>query len=229
MKFGAVCVLTALVPILASDWAQFLGPTRNGASLEKITTSWEQNEPRAVWKKKIGAGFAGPIVASNTVILFHRVGNSEILAAYDLSSGSEKWQNKAATGYRDDFGFDEGPRSTPCFEGGRVYAIGAEGLLRCVDFTTGKEIWSVPTRTQFKMRKGFFGFAPSPLIAGENLLLNLGGENGAGIIALDKKNGKLRWKQTNHEAGYSSPALIPTGVGEGTISERAAFFTREGL
>jgi outer membrane protein assembly factor BamB len=213
-------------PAFGSDWPQFLGPNRNGASAEKIRTSWEKSEPRTLWKKKVGAGFAGPIVVSNTVVLFHRSGGSEILSAFDLESGAEKWQSKSPTAYRDDFGFDEGPRATPCFEGGRVYAVGAEGLLRCVDFATGKEVWSVSTRTQFKARKGFFGFAPSPLIAGENVLLNVGGENDAGIVALDKRSGKLRWKQTNHEASYSSPALIPARQG---TPERAAFFTREGL
>ena len=212
--------------VLGSDWPQFLGPARNGASAETIRPSWEKSEPRTLWKKKIGAGFAGPIVVSNTVVLFHRSGGSEILSAFDLAAGADKWQSKSGTAYRDDFGFDEGPRATPCFDDGRLYAVGAEGLLRCVDFATGKEIWSVSTRTQFKARKGFFGFAPSPLISGENILLNVGGENDAGIVALDKRTGKLRWKQTNHEASYSSPALIPAG--QGTL-ERAAFFTREGL
>jgi outer membrane protein assembly factor BamB len=228
-SFVAFCFLAASVPAFSANWPQFLGPDRNGASPEKIRTSWEQAEPRTVWKKKIGAGFTGPIVVSNIVVLFHRIGNSEILSACDLATGSEKWQSKAPTAYRDDFGFDEGPRSTPCFDAGRVYAVGAEGLLRCVDFASGKELWTVPTRAQFKMRKGFFGFAPSPLIAGQNLLINLGGENGAGIIALDKNTGKLRWKQTTHEAGYSSPALIPSAAGQGSAPERVAFFTREGL
>ena len=216
-----------LSSVMASDWPQFLGPARNGTSTEKIRTSWDKNELVALWTKKVGAGFAGPIVVSNTVVLFHRSGSSEILSAFDLATGADKWQSKSRTAYKDDFGFDEGPRATPCFDGGRLYAVGAEGLLRCVDFATGKEVWSVPTRTEYKARKGFFGFAPSPLIAGENVLLNVGGENGAGIVALDKRTGKLRWKQTNHEASYSSPALIPA-AGQGT-PERAAFFTREGL
>ncbi len=226
MKIRVAVLLISLIPATGADWPQFLGPGRNGTSAERVRTDWEAKEPRALWKKKVGAGFAGPIVVSNTVVIFHRVGDSEILAAYDLRTGAEKWQNKAPTSYRDDFGFDEGPRATPCFDDGRVYAIGAEGLLRCVDFSNGKEVWSVATRSEFKTRKGFFGFAPSPLVAGSNLLLNLGGENGAGIVALDKNTGKLLWKRTEHEAGYSSPALIPAGQGN---PERAAFFTREGL
>jgi outer membrane protein assembly factor BamB len=234
LSLGAL--LAGLSTAHGADWPRFLGPDGNGSSPETLRTSWDQQEPRPLWKKKIGAGFAGPIIVSNTVVLFHRTGNSEILTAFDLTSGAEKWQSKAATAYRDDFGFDEGPRATPCFDDGRLYAIGAEGLLRCLDFATGKELWSIPTRTQFKTRKGFFGFAPSPLVAGENLLLNIGGENGAGIVALDKRTGKLRWKQTNHEASYSSPALIPPipsspalPAGQGTATLRAAFFTREGL
>lgn len=209
-----------LLGIEAADWPQFLGPDRNGVSSEKVRTNWETTEPRPVWKRGVGAGFAAPIVVENTVMLFHREGNSEVIAAFDLRTGKEKWEHKAPTHYRDDFGFDEGPRATPCFENGRVYAIGAEGSVRCVEFATGKQVWTVDARKQYKMRKGFFGFAPSPLVTGENLLLNLGGENGAGIVALDKKTGKLCWKATTQEASYSSPVLD---------QDRAVFFTREGL
>src|SRR6187431_3304764 len=80
-----------LGPALASDWPQFLGPARNGTSTEKIRTSWDKSEPVALWTKKIGAGFAGPIVVSNTVVLFHRSGSSEILSAFDLATGADKW------------------------------------------------------------------------------------------------------------------------------------------
>ena len=215
-----IFLAATLLGIEAADWPQFLGPDRNGVSAEKVRTNWEAQEPTTLWKKKVGAGFAAPIVVENTVVLFHRDGNSEILAAFDLRTGKEKWQHKAPTNYRDDFGFDEGPRATPCFDNGRIYAIGAEGMVRCGDFASGEEVWTVDARKHFKMRKGFFGFAPSPLVAGENLLLNLGGENGAGIVALDKKTGKLRWKATDHEASYSSPVLA---------RNRAVFFTREGL
>ena len=103
---------------LAGDWPQFLGPDRNGASAEKIAGDWEATAPKVLWKKPIGAGFAGPIAAGQEVILFYRRGDSEILEAFDAQTGASKWQNQGATTYRDDFGFDEGPRAVPCLHAG---------------------------------------------------------------------------------------------------------------
>src|SRR6187397_1691987 len=113
ISFLMLLLFLRISPVMASDWPQFLGPSRNGSSTEKIRTSWDKNEPIALWTKKVGAGFAGAIVVSNTVVLFHRSGSSEILSAFDLATGADKWQSKSRTTYKDDFGFDEGPRATP--------------------------------------------------------------------------------------------------------------------
>jgi outer membrane protein assembly factor BamB len=220
---GGLFAISTLIT-LADDWPQFLGPARNGVSTEKVASSWEKSEPKQLWKKKIGAGFAGPVVSGNTLIIFHRDGNSEILLALDSETGQPKWESKSPTAYRDDFGFDEGPRAVPCIQEGRVYAMGAEGLIRCVDFANGKEIWSVPAKTQFKAAKGYFGMVCSPLVQGDLLILNIGGADGAGVVALDKTSGKLRWKATGEEASYSSP--VPAVLDGKT---NVVVFTREGV
>jgi outer membrane protein assembly factor BamB len=94
--------------------------------------------------------------------------------------------------------------------GGQVYTFGAEGVLTCVSFATGKRIWQVKANEDYGVSKGFFGAASTPLIDGNRLFQNLGGADGAGIIALDKDTGKLLWKATEDDASYSSPlyALI---------------------
>src|SRR5439155_2604937 len=99
-----------------------------------------------------------------------------------------------------------------------------EGVLQSLDFDTGKKIWSVNTKIAFEAPKGFFGMACSPLVEGNAVLLNVGGANGAGIVALDKASGKLLWKATDDEASYSSPvAATLNGM------RYAIFFTRRGL
>src|SRR5438045_2633303 len=106
-----MCAQLILMLLLqAADWPQFLGPARNGVSTEQLADNWS-TPPKVLWKKGIGAGFAGPAVVSNAVILFHRQGDSEILEAFDAQTGASKWKNEGATRYRDDFGFDEGPRA----------------------------------------------------------------------------------------------------------------------
>src|SRR5882757_7639579 len=97
-------------------------------------------------------------------------------------------------------------------------------MLHCLDLATGKKLWSVNAKTQFQAPKGFFGIACSPLVEGNALLLNIGGGNGAGIVAFDKATGKVLWKTSNDEASYSSPVAA-------TINGQryACFFTRNGL
>lgn len=208
----------------SEDWPQFLGPRRNGSSEEKIADSWASSEPKQLWKKSVGAGFAGPVVLQETVLLFHRQANSEVLTAFEAATGKLKWENKKPTSYRDDFGFDEGPRAVPTIDEGRVYAMGAEGLVRCVSFADGKDVWSVPAMREFKANKGFFGMACSPLVTGDLVILNIGGAQSAGIVAFEKTTGKVRWKATDQEASYASPVLMAF---EGKSD--AVVFTREGL
>jgi len=105
-----------------------------------------------------------------------------------------------------------------------VYVVGAEGLVTCLEWNTGKKIWAVSLAKEYGADKGFFGFACSPLVAEGKVFLNAGGENGAGVVALDAVTGGLRWKATGHEAGYAAPVML-----DGGEAGRVAFFTREGL
>lgn len=177
-----------------------------------------------VWQKNVGQGFSGPAVADHKLILFHRLADQETVECLDAQTGKPIWNFAYPTAYQDDFGFDEGPRATPSIADGRVYTYGAEGMLHCLDFASGKKLWSVNTKIDFQAQKGFFGIACSPLVEGEVVLLNVGGSDGAGIVAFNKTTGKVLWKTSNDEASYSSP------VGATINGKRyALFFTRNGL
>lgn len=209
----------------AQDWPQFLGPTRNGQYTgTDLAPVLPKAGPPVVWKRAIGQGFSGPVVASGRLILFHRVGDKETVECLDASTGKEIWRFEYATRYRDDFGFDEGPRSTPSISSGAVYTFGAEGMLHCLDFATGKKLWAVDTHQQFEVRKGFFGAACSPLVEGRAVLLNIGGSKPSGLVALDRETGKVLWAVSRDEASYSSPVVATAG------GWRSVFcFTRNGL
>jgi outer membrane protein assembly factor BamB len=217
-------LVTVLLGVAANDWPQFLGPERNGTYTgPPIATSFPKDGPRRIWEKTVGEGLAGPIVVSDRVLLFHRLKDREVLEALDVAKGMTLWRHEYATTYRDDFGFDEGPRSVPVASDGIVYTFGAEGVLSAVALETGKPLWSVPTRERFQVPKNFFGAAGSPLVLDGRVLLNAGGP-GAGLVAFDAKSGSLLWASNDDEASYSS--AVPATVGQNV---RALFYTRSRL
>lgn len=216
--------LTLALTLPGADWPGFLGPTRDGHSTEKgLDGAWPKDGPPVVWAKEVGQGWAGPVVAGGRLVLFHRVGDEEVVQALDPATGKEQWAFKYPARYRDDFGFDEGPRSTPLIQGDRVFTLGANGDLHALDLATGAKVWHRSLLADYKADKGFFGVATSPSIAGGKLLVNVGAK-GAGIVAFDPATGKEVWKATDDPAGYSSPAVAE--VGGKTL---AVFLTRNGL
>ena len=222
---AALGVILAAPAILATqDWPQLLGPGRNGIYTgPPIVASFPRSGPPQVWQREVGAGFAGPAVSAGTLVLFHRVNNREVVEAMDAATGKTRWTFDYATSYRDDFGFDEGPRAVPVIAGGRVFTHGADGWLHGLDFATGRMLWSVDSRRAFEAPKGYFGVATSPLVDGTRVMVNVGGKTG-GIVGFDAATGKVLWTSTTDEPSYSAPVIADiAGV------RTAVFFTRTGL
>jgi outer membrane protein assembly factor BamB len=214
----------ALPQTAPSDWPQFLGPGRDGVYRgAALLETWPDRGPRVVWRKDVGAGFAGPVVSQGHLILFHRANNREIVEAMDPATGAPQWKYDYATTYRDDFGFDEGPRAAPVIADGVVYTFGAEGQLNALELATGKRLWGEDTRARFKVAKGFFGAAGSPIVDQGRVIANIGGAD-AGIVAFDAKTGKVLWTSTSDEASYSS-GIVATIGGRKTV----VFLTRSNL
>lgn len=220
--------------IFAQDWPQILGPTRNGIYTgPEIVPSFPRTGPPQLWIRNVGAGFAGPAVAGDRLILFHRVNNRETVEAIEALTGKTIWTFDYATSYRDDFGFDEGPRAVPVIAGGRVFTHGADGWLHGTDFATGKMLWGIDTRKVFDAPKGYFGVASSPVVDGNRVLVNVGGKKGlgppkpgegGGIVAFDAATGKTLWTATSDEPSYSAPIVADINK-----QHTAVFFTRTGL
>jgi outer membrane protein assembly factor BamB len=228
LQANRIClVLIALLStsvLAAQDWPQILGPNRNGIYTgPPIVPSFPRTGPPSLWKRDVGAGFAGPAVVGDRLVLFHRVNNRETVEAMDALTGKTIWTFDYPTSYRDDFGFDEGPRAIPVIAGGRVFTHGADGWLHGLDFTTGKMLWSSDTRRVFDAPKGYFGVASSPVVDGNRVLVNVGGKQG-GIVAFDAASGKTLWTATADEPSYSAPVIA-----EINKQHTAVFFTRTGL
>jgi len=220
----AAALAATVVTQAANDWPQYLGPSRNGIYAgPALADAWGANGPKAVWRKQVGQGFAGPAVVGNRVILFHRVGNEEVLESLDAATGNSVWRYAYPTRYRDDFGFDEGPRAVPVVADGVIYTFGAEGQLHAVDLAKGTRLWSEDTMKRFGVPKGFFGAAGSPLVEGGRVIANVGGDK-AGIIAFEAKTGKVLWAATDDDASYSSGVAATIGG-----RRLGVFLTRDSL
>jgi outer membrane protein assembly factor BamB len=223
----ATCFLVLLVGTrtgLADDWPQWLGPQRDGVSKETgLLTTWPDKGPPLGWQSKIGEGFSGPVVAGQRLIVFHRLGDNEVVESFDAATGKPQWKFDYPTRYVDQYGKGNGPRSTPVVSGKHVFTLGAEGALHCLDLDSGKKIWGRNINDDYKVPESFFGVATSPLVVADLLLVNVGGK-GAGIVAFSTVDGKERWKATSDGASYSSP-VVATINGQ----RLAVFFTRAGV
>jgi outer membrane protein assembly factor BamB len=228
-RFGLLSIVVAALAVTAvtraaTDWPQYLGPTRNGAyGGPPLSESWGSGGPKVVWRKQVGQGFAGPAVVGTRVILFHRVGSEEVLESLDAKTGNAVWRYAYRTTYRDDFGFDEGPRAVPVVADGVIYIFGAEGQLHAVDLAKGTRLWSEDTMKRFGVPKGFFGAAGSPLVEGGRVIANVGGEK-AGVVAFEAKTGKVLWAATDDDASYSSGIAATIGGRRSSV-----FLTRDSL
>jgi outer membrane protein assembly factor BamB len=206
------------------NWPQFLGHDRNGTSTEKgLLQTWSEKGPPLLWQKNVGEGYSGPVVSGTDLVLFHRVGDEDVVECLNPANSERRWKYAYATSYRDLLGKGNGPRSTPLIAGNRVFALGAQGKMLCLNRKTGELLWERNLNDDYKVRPGYFGVGTSPLLEQDLILVNVGGK-GAGIVALDAATGKEVWKATDHEASYSSPVAATI---DGT--RHVLFLTREGL
>ena len=208
------------------DWPMFLGPRRDGTSRETgLLTDWPADGPPTLWQRPVGEGYGAPVVSDGKLLIFHRVDDHEVIECVNAEDGSEViWKGSYPTRYVDQYGYNGGPRSSPTIDDNRVYTYGAEGMLTCLDFQTGELLWQRSVNKEYRVPQGFFGVGTAPVIEGSLILLNVGGPNGAGVVAFDKDTGETEWKSSNDEASYSTP-IVATVHGE----RLAIFHTADGL
>src|SRR5262249_33810392 len=187
-----------------------------------LLRSFAKKGPPVVWEREVGDGFSGPVVAGDRLVLFHRVGDKDLVECLDAATGKPRWTFSYATQYQDRLGKGDGPRSTPLVAGQRVYALAADGRLHCLDLASGNKVWVRSLNDDYRVPQGFFGVATSPILEGDNIVINVGGRGG--IVAFNKDSGQEAWKAAGDQASYSSP-VAATLAGR----RQLVFFTRTGL
>jgi outer membrane protein assembly factor BamB len=191
------------------DWPCFLGPRHNGFSGEtRLLGKFPPGGPSMVWEMAKGEGYAEPAVVGERLILFHRVGNDEVVDCLKASTGERFWRYAYPTAYQDRYGYCNGPRSSPAVSGESVYTYSAEGKLHCIDIKSGQVRWKRDLLKEFKLPQNFFGVGSSPLVEGELVIINLGAPHGPCVAAFDTKTGKLVWG-AGDEWGPSYASPVP--------------------
>jgi outer membrane protein assembly factor BamB len=186
------------------DWRAFLGPSHNGMSTE--TKLSRTLPPPLVWERPRGTGYASPAIAGDRLVFLHRLANEEIVECLHPEMGTSYWQFRYATAFEDRYGYNNGPRSSPVIDGGRVYTVGAEGWLHCLELGAGRVVWKRDLRADYKVRQDFFGTGSTPLVEGPLLIVNVGAPGGPCVVGFDKQTGREVWRAgTSWGPSYASP------------------------
>lgn len=198
---------------VVEEWPHFLGPhfnatTREGPLLDK----WPAGGPAIVWEAERGDGYSCPILAGGRLFHFHRVDGKETLDCREPETGKIVWSFSYAVKYQDRYGFSAGPRTSPVVDDSRVYIAGVTARLHCLSADKGEVIWQRDLAKEYSVPQNFFGYGPTPVVDGERLILNVGGEMkdeaGVCVAAFDKKTGKTLWEvRDTWGASYASPVV----------------------
>jgi outer membrane protein assembly factor BamB len=167
--------------------------------------------PPIVWEFAKGTGYASPAIAGERLVFLHRLANEEIVECLHPETGSSQWQFRYATAFEDRYGYNNGPRSSPvidAIDGGRVYTMGAEGKLHCLELGSGKVVWKRDLAAEYRVPQDFFGTASTPLVEGNLLVVNVGAPGGPCVAGLDKATGREAWR-AGKEWGPSYASPVP--------------------
>ena len=186
------------------DWTSFLGPSHNAVSTE--TRLSRTLPPPLVWEFAKGTGYATPAVAGDRLLFLHRLADEEIVECLHAETGASRWQLRYTTAFEDRYGYNNGPRSSPVIDGDRVFTVGAEGKLHCLELGSGRIVWKRDLRAEYRVPQDFFGTASTPLVEERLLIVNVGAPGGPCVAGLDKATGREVWRAGNRWGpSYASP------------------------
>lgn len=195
-------------PGRGADWPWFLGPARDGTSVETgLLEKMPTNGPVQLWEKAIGTGYSAPSVRAGRLVVFHRQGDAEIVDCLDAGTGRPIWRSAAPTQFQDPYGYNNGPRCSPVLTTNRCYTFGASGRLRCLDLSSGKAVWERDTAREFRVPEAFFGVGSTPCLEGDRLLVMVGGQPDSGVVALEASTGRTLWESVGSKTWQGRPRL----------------------
>jgi outer membrane protein assembly factor BamB len=206
------------------DFPQFLGPDRSGVlPRAHLAGDWDKHPPRLLWRQSVGAGWGGFAVVGGFALTQEQLEAGESVVCYRVADGRVAWVHWDPVSFDSGLG-GPGPRATPAVAGGRVYTVGATGLLNCLDGASGEKIWAVNILRDNDAENIYHGVSGSPLVVDELVIVSPTGRNGLCLAAYDRTSGRRVWRAGSSPASYGSPMLARLhGV------RQVLLFTTEGI
>src|ERR1041384_6108614 len=188
----------------AADWPQWRGPNRNGISAETISATWPAAGPKILWRASVGTGFSSCSISQGRVYTMGNTNDRDTIWCLDARTGKELWRHTYPAALGPQY-YEGGPGSTPTVYHGRVFTISKWGDVFCLDAAKGSVLWQRDLR-QDKIQPNRWGFAGSPLVWGDELILNAGGAG----TALELRTGRVLWsnRSEEHTSELPSPAYL---------------------
>jgi len=195
---------TSPVPERAPEWPGFRGPERSGVVRDvRVATDWSASPPVELWRRRIGPGWSSFAVDGDRFYTQEQRGDEELVACYRVSTGEPVWRHRDPVRFYESNG-GAGPRGTPTVSNGRVYALGATGILNALDAQTGAVVWSRNAASDTKAEVPMWGFSSSPLVIDHVVIVATAGT----LAGYDTATGQQRWVGKSNGVSYSSPHLV---------------------
>ena len=190
-----------------TEWPGFRGPDRDSAVRGvQIQTNWSTSAPVEMWRQPVGPGWSSFAVHAGRFYTQEQRGKDEIVACYDVGTGKPVWRHSDPARFYESIG-GPGPRATPTLSNGRVYALGATGIMNVLDDRTGAVVWSRNAVTDTGAKIPGWGISGSPLVVNDLVIVAASGS----LVAYELDTGKPRWFGPKGADSYSSPQLLTIG------------------
>ncbi|MDM4017911.1 PQQ-binding-like beta-propeller repeat protein [Roseiconus lacunae] len=205
------------ISFASAPWPAFRGPERNGTLHGvRVSEDWQTQQPKELWRQKIGPGWSSFAVGNGRLFTQEQRGDEEAVVCLDADSGAILWDASYPSRFWEAIG-GAGPRATPTLTADALYTLGADGIVLRINPVDGQEVWRRDLKVDAQRDAPQWGFASSPLVVDQKVIVHAGGSDNLGVLAYDVGDGHLVWSSPSGDHSYSSPQQATFGQTSGIL------------